>query len=53
MATAHVNAKQAFSKRLRTALEKAGFDANKSTAIAREFNRRYLDKPVTSYGVRK
>jgi hypothetical protein len=53
MATAHVNAKQAFSKRLHTALEKAGFDAHKPTVIAREFNRRYLDKPVTSYGVRK
>lgn len=53
MATAHVNARQAFGKRLCSALEKAGFDPHKPTAIAREFNRRYLDKPVTSYGVRK
>lgn len=53
MATAHVNAKQAFSKRLRTVLEKAGIDADKPTLVAREFNRRFLDKPVTAYGVRK
>lgn len=53
MATAHVNVKQAFSKRLRTVLEKAGVDARKPAVVAREFNRRFLDKPVTAYGVRK
>ena len=51
MATAHV--KQAFSKRLRTVLEKAGIDPRKPVVVAREFNRRFLDKPVTAYGVRK
>jgi len=51
MATIHV--KQAFSKRLRTVLEKAGVDVRRPTLVAREFNRRYLDKPVTMYGVRK
>jgi hypothetical protein len=53
MATAHVNVKQAFSKRLRTVLEKAGLDARKPALVAHEFNRRFLDKPVTAYGVRK
>ena len=51
MATAHV--KEAFSKRLRAILEKAGIDARKPTLVAREFNRRFLDKPVTAYGIRK
>lgn len=51
MATIHV--KQAFSKRLRTVLEKAGIDARKPVLVAHEFNRRFLDKPVTAYGVRK
>lgn len=53
MATAHVNAKQAFSKRLKTVLEKAGVDARKPAQVAKEFNRRFLDKPVSAYGVRK
>lgn len=47
------SAKQAFSKRLRSALEKAGIDPRRPTVVAREFNRRFLDKPVTAYGVRK
>lgn len=51
MATANV--KQAFSKRLRAVLEKAGIDARKPVLVTREFNRRFLDKPVTTYGVRK
>lgn len=51
MATIHV--KQAFSRRLKTGLEKAGIDARKPALVAREFNRRFLDKPVTAYGVRK
>lgn len=51
MAAIHV--KQAFSKRLKTVLEKAGVDVRRPTLVAQEFNRRYLDKPVTAYGVRK
>lgn len=51
MATVHV--KQAFGKRLRAVLEKAGIDARKPVLVTREFNRRFLDKPVTTYGVRK
>ncbi len=53
MAPAQGNVKQAFSKRLRSVLEKAGLDARKPALVAREFNRRFLDKPVTAYGVRK
>ncbi len=34
-------------------MEKAGIDARKPALVAREFNRRFLDKPVTAYGVRK
>ena len=51
MATVHV--KQAFGKRLQAVLEKAGIDARKPVLVTREFNRRFLDKSVTTYGVRK
>ncbi|MCW5604860.1 MAG: hypothetical protein KIT18_09985 [Burkholderiales bacterium] len=34
-------------------MEKAGIDVRRPTLVAREFNRRYLDKPVSMYGVRK
>jgi len=45
--------KQAFSKRLKAVLEKAGIDARKPALVAREFNRRFLGKGVTANSTRK
>ena len=45
--------KNAFSKRLRDSLRKAGVDHRSSTRVAREFNLRYPGDPVSSQAVRK
>jgi hypothetical protein len=45
--------KQAFSKRLKEALRKAGVDAAGYAKVAREFNLRYPGDPVSTQAVRK
>ncbi|HEV7802620.1 MAG TPA: hypothetical protein VGP15_16210 [Burkholderiales bacterium] len=45
--------KQAFSKRLKEALRKAGVDAGSYARVAREFNLRYGGDPVSTQAVRK
>lgn len=47
------NEKEAFGKRLTRLLNDAGIGASSPTAVAREFNRRYLGQPVTAQAVRK
>ena len=48
-----MNEKEAFSKRLTRLLDDAGIGIASPTLVAREFNRRYPDKPVTVQAVRK
>lgn len=48
-----MNEKEAFSKRLTRLLNDAGIGIASPTLVAREFNRRYLGKPVTTQAVRK
>lgn len=45
--------KEAFTKRLKEALRKAGVDAASFARIAREFNLRYGGDPVSTQAVRK
>ena len=45
--------KQAFSRRLRDSLKRAGADTGGAAALAREFNLRYDGTPVTVQAVRK
>jgi len=45
--------KQAFTKRLKEALRKAGVDAASFARVAREFNLRYGGDPVSTQAVRK
>src|SRR4051812_6215299 len=45
--------KQAFTKRLKDALRKAGVDTGSYTRVAREFNLRYPGDPVSTQAVRK
>lgn len=45
--------KNAFSRRLKESLRKAGVDHKSSTRVAREFNLRYPGQPVSSQAVRK
>jgi hypothetical protein len=45
--------KAAFSRRLSKALCSAGLKLVSPTSVAREFNKRYNGKPVTTQGVRK
>ena len=47
------NEKEAFGKRLTRLLDDAGVGIASPTHVAREFNRRYLGKPVTAQAVRK
>ena len=48
-----MNEKEAFGNRLTRLLNDAGIGTSSPTHVAREFNRRYLDKPVTAQAVRK
>lgn len=48
-----MNEKEAFGKRLTRLLTDAGIGIASPTLVAREFNRRYLGKPVTTQAVRK
>lgn len=48
-----MNEKEAFGKRLTRLLNDAGIGIASPTLVAREFNRRYLGKPVTAQAVRK
>ncbi len=48
-----MNEKEAFGKRLTRLLNDAGIGIASPTLVAREFNRRYLGKPVTVQAVRK
>ncbi|TXT25218.1 MAG: hypothetical protein FD134_1134 [Gallionellaceae bacterium] len=48
-----MNEKEAFGNRLTRLLNDAGIGTASPTHVAREFNRRYLDKPVTAQAVRK
>ncbi len=48
-----MNEKEAFGNRLTRLLNDAGIGTASPTHVAREFNRRYLDKPVTTQAVRK
>jgi hypothetical protein len=48
-----VDEKQAFSKRLKDALRKAGVDSAGYAKVAREFNLRYSGDPVSTQAVRK
>jgi transcriptional regulator with XRE-family HTH domain len=48
-----MNEKGAFGKRLTRLLNEAGIGTASPTDVAREFNRRYLGKPVTAQAVRK
>lgn len=48
-----MNEKEAFGKRLTRLLNDAGIGIASPTHVAREFNRRYLGKPVTTQAVRK
>lgn len=48
-----MNEKEAFSKRLTRLLNDVGIGIASPTLVAREFNRRYPDKPVTVQAVRK
>ena len=47
------NERQAFSKRLRDSLKRAGVRPGSPSGIAREFNLRYEGTPVTPQAVRK
>ncbi|NNM69364.1 MAG: hypothetical protein HKM00_05290 [Gallionella sp.] len=48
-----MNEKEAFSKRLTRLLDDIGIGIASPTLVAREFNRRYPEKPVTVQAVRK
>ena len=48
-----MNEKEAFGKRLTRLLNDAGIGIASPTHVAREFNRRYPGKPVTTQAVRK
>ena len=48
-----MNEKEAFGKRLTRLLNDAGIGIASPTHVAREFNRRYLGKPVTVQAIRK
>ena len=52
-AMALMDEKQAFSKRLKETLRKAGVDPGSYAHIAREFNLRYAGDPVSTQAVRK
>ena len=45
--------REAFSRRLRDALERIGDNGSSPARLAREFNRRYPGSPVTLHAVRK
>ena len=45
--------REAFSQRLAKALKDAKVDIGSPTIFAREFNRRYTGKPVSTYAARK
>jgi len=48
-----ISEREAFSQRLSTALKEARIDVTSPTIFAREFNRRYTGKSVSSYAARK
>ncbi|WP_399697043.1 hypothetical protein [Xenophilus sp.] len=45
--------RDAFSRRLRASLDRAGWRTLGATALAREFNRRSTGQPVTAHATRK
>ncbi len=46
------NAKEEFARRLREAMQKAGYEA-RPAVLEREFNLHYYGKPMTLHGVRR
>lgn len=48
-----ISEKDAFSQRLAKALKDAKVDTSSPTSFAREFNRRYTGKPVSTHAARK
>jgi len=48
-----MNEKEAFGKWLTRLLNDAGIGITSPTLVAREFNRRYLGKPIATQAVRK
>ena len=50
---ANSDGREAFSRRLRDALQKGGVGADSPTQLARDFNSHYLGKRVTQQAVRK
>ncbi|HXU93282.1 MAG TPA: hypothetical protein VFP33_06445 [Gallionella sp.] len=48
-----ISEKDAFSQRLAKALKEAKVDSGSPTLFAREFNRRYAGKPVSTHAARK
>lgn len=48
-----ISERDAFSQRLAEALKDAKVDVGSPTVIAREFNRRYTGKPVSTHAARK
>lgn len=48
-----ISEREAFSLRLARALKDAKVDVSSPTILAREFNRRYTGKPVSTHAVRK
>jgi transcriptional regulator with XRE-family HTH domain len=48
-----INEKDAFSQRLAKALKEARVDTGSPTLFAREFNRRYTGKPISTHAARK
>lgn len=48
-----ISEKDAFSQRLAKALKEARVDTGSPTLFAREFNRRYTGKPISTHAARK
>ncbi len=48
-----IKEREQFSKRLNSALKRAGETSYSPAALARGFNRRYPGKPITDYAARK
>lgn len=48
-----ISEREAFSQRLTRALKEAKIDVGSPTVFAREFNRRYTGKPISTHAARK
>jgi hypothetical protein len=48
-----ISEREAFSQRLAKALKEAKVDVGSPTVFAREFNRRYTGKPISTHAARK